>query len=84
MYNVFEKTITQLQKDMSDGVTTSEEITRAYLQRIRDLDQDGMMLRSVLEINADALEIAKAADRERKQKGAARHTHPGQGQHLNT
>ena len=69
MYNVFEKTITQLQKDMSDGVTTSEEITRAYLQRIRDLDQDGMMLRSVLEINADALEIAKAADRERKQKG---------------
>ncbi len=69
MYDVFEKTITQLQKDMTDGITTSEEITRAYLQRIRDLDQDGPMLKSVLEINADALEIARASDRERKQNG---------------
>lgn len=69
MYDVFEKTIMQLQQDMTDGVTTSEEITRAYLQRIRDLDQDGPILRSVLEINADALEIARASDRERKQNG---------------
>ncbi|MBQ1533019.1 MAG: hypothetical protein IIZ57_12800, partial [Solobacterium sp.] len=69
MYDVFEKTIMQLQQDMTDGITTSEEITRAYLQRIRDLDQDGPMLKSVLEINADALEIARASDRERKQNG---------------
>lgn len=69
MYNVFEKTIDQLQSDMASGVTTSEEIVLAYLMRIAKLDQDGPKVNSVLEINPDAVFIARSLDRERKQVG---------------
>ena len=70
MYNVLEKSILQLQSDMAAGVTTSEEITLGYLQRIAALDQDGPKLNSVLEINPDAVFTARAMDRERRLTGA--------------
>ena len=38
-YDVVEKTIGQLRADMESGLTTSQEITRAYLDRIAVYDQ---------------------------------------------
>lgn len=69
MYDVFEKSVAQLQQDMESGVLTAEELVLAYLDRIGKLDKAGPAVNSVLEINPDAVFIARALDRERKQKG---------------
>jgi amidase len=64
-----EATITQLQAAMTSGQETAVSLTRAYLRRIEDIDQRGPTLKSVLEVNPDALSIARALDQERKAKG---------------
>jgi amidase len=62
------KPIAELQKELDAGTLTSESLVRSYLQRIDALDKQGPILRSVLAINPDALEQARALDEERKQK----------------
>src|SRR5947209_18386998 len=64
-----EVTIAQLQATMSSGQVTAERLVELYLQRIETIDRQGPMLNSVIEINPDALEIARALDRERAEKG---------------
>jgi len=64
-----EATIADLQAMMESGELTSKQIVEAYLARIREIDQAGPELRSVLEINPDALTIAEELDRERAEKG---------------
>jgi len=63
---VEEKSITQLQEAMRSGAVTSRELVEAYRARIAKMDHD---LRSVIELNPDALTIADAMDAERKSKG---------------
>jgi amidase len=58
-----------LQAGLVSGRWTSKTLVVAYLARIRSLDQSGPTLRAVIELNPDALEIAAALDRERKEKG---------------
>jgi len=65
-----EITIDQLQAGMKSGKYTARSITEKYLGRIQDVDQQGPKLNSIIELNPDALEIAEALDRERKEKGA--------------
>ena len=45
---------------------TSEKLTKCYIQRILDLDQNGPGVNSVIELNPDALEMAKHMDRLRR------------------
>jgi amidase len=68
-FDLAESTIGSLQEDMESGKRSSRSITEQYLARIEALDQKGPMLRSVIEINPDALTVAEALDKERKQKG---------------
>lgn len=68
-YSVFvfnEITIAQLQEKMNSGAITSEEITKKYLERIDVIDKAGPKLNSVIEINTDAVNIARSLDEERK------------------
>ncbi len=65
-FDLNEMTIIQLQEKMNSGEITSEEITQKYLDRIELIDQKGPELRSVIEINPDALVIARQMDEERK------------------
>lgn len=65
-----EATIPELQKAMNSGKVTSVSLVRAYLGRIREIDQSGPRVNSVIEVNPDAVEIARALDDERKKKGA--------------
>ena len=60
-----EATIAELGREMAEGERTSAEITGLYLRRIEALDRQGPTLRSVIETNPDALEIAEELDRER-------------------
>ena len=64
-----ETTIVGLQVAMASGRLTSKTLTECYLKRIKKIDQNGPMLNSVLEINPDALRIAKELDEERKKRG---------------
>lgn len=48
---------------------TAVGLTESYLRRIREIDQAGPRLNSVIEINPDALAIAAALDRERAERG---------------
>ncbi|GAB4021930.1 amidase [Spirosoma koreense] len=61
-----ELTINQLQQKMRSGDYTSEAITQLYLDRIEAIDKKGPRLNAVIELNPDALIIAKTMDQERK------------------
>ncbi len=52
---------------MERGELNSVDLTRRYLERIAAIDRTGPALRSVIETNPDALEIATERDRERGQ-----------------
>jgi amidase len=54
---------------MQDGRLSAESLAGIYLQRIQAIDRNGPTLRSVQEINPDALAIARALDEERRAKG---------------
>jgi len=58
--------ITELHTGMVSGRWTSREITEMYLRRIEEIDDQGPTLRSVIETNPEALEIAEERDRERE------------------
>src|SRR5215468_7263229 len=58
-----EATVTQLQAEMAAGRLTSERLTRAYINRIRALDSSDEGVNSIMELNPDALAMAREADR---------------------
>jgi amidase len=62
--------ITELQEQFDRGEFTAVELCKAFLTCISEIDQAGPTLRSVIELNPDALRIAADLDREREQKGA--------------
>jgi amidase len=68
-FDLDEFTIDALQAAMTSGKLTSRQIVEKYLARIAMLDQQGPKLRSIIELNPDALSIADALDAERKEKG---------------
>ena len=64
-----EATIVDLQAAIKSGQETAVSLAKKYLQRIEDLDRRGPMLKSVIELNPDAVAIARTLDKERKSKG---------------
>jgi amidase len=68
-FELEELTIAELQSGMQSGKYTARSLVKKYLDRIDDVDKNGPMLNSVIESNPDAISIAEALDRERKEKG---------------
>jgi len=68
-FHLEEWTIFELQAAMKLGAETSVSLAKKYLRRIEELNLCGPTLRAVLEVNPDALGIARALDRERKARG---------------
>ncbi len=64
-----EVTVDDLQRMMEAGEHTARSITQAYIGRIEAMDRQGPELRSMIEINPDALEIADELDAERRASG---------------
>ena len=54
---------------MTAGRYTARQIAELYLRRIDEIDRQGPALRSVIEVNPDALTIADALDAERRTRG---------------
>jgi amidase len=65
-----EPSLSDLQAAMAHGALTALQLTHRYLARIEQFDRHGPHLRSVLEVNPDAIKIASALDAERRAKGA--------------
>jgi len=68
-FELDEITADDLQGMMESGEHTARSITEAYLGRIEAMDRQGPELRSMIEINPDALEIADELDAERQANG---------------
>ncbi len=68
-FELDETTITELQDAMKSGKYTARSITERYLTRIDQIDKQGPAINSIIELNPDALAIADALDKERKDKG---------------
>ena len=64
-----EVTVDDLQRMMESGEHTARSITEAYIERIEAMDRRGPELRSMIEVNPDALEIADQLDAERRSSG---------------
>src|SRR5438477_5221776 len=64
-----EATIAQLQSAQKSGKETAVSLANKYLERIADVDHRGPKLNSMIELNPDALAIARSLDAERKAKG---------------
>lgn len=62
---IAEATIDQLQEQMRSGEQTSVSLTTAYLERIAEVDRAGPKLSAVIEVNPEALDIARQLDGER-------------------
>jgi amidase len=65
-YDVVEKTVGQLQADMEAGIVTSEDLTRAYLDRIEHYDMGQLGFHAYEIVAPDAIAQAKAADKARR------------------
>jgi amidase len=57
-----EATVADLQAKMKAGTLTSEQLTKYYVRRILELDQNGPGVNSVIELNPDAIRIAEQMD----------------------
>jgi amidase len=61
--------VPELQSRLRQKLLTAEHLTELYLARIAAIDQGGPALRAVIEVNPDALAIARGLDAEYKTKG---------------
>jgi len=66
-FELDEITIADLQAGMAAGTFSARSITEKYLARIEEIDKQGPALNSVIEVNPEALAIADALDKERKE-----------------
>jgi amidase len=57
-----EATVAQLQAEIASGRLTSEVLTMEYIARILALDQNGPGVNAIIELNPDALVMARNAD----------------------
>ncbi len=68
-FDLDEATTTELQDAMTSGRYTARRLVELYTARIEAVDRGGPTLRSVIELNPDALSIADALDAERRTRG---------------
>jgi amidase len=66
---VEELSLAEIRARFDDGRLSSQQLTHLYLDRIERLDRRGPALRSVIEVNSQALAIAAGLDAERKSRG---------------
>ncbi len=68
-FDLEEITVGELAEGMRSGRFTSRSIVELYLARIEQIDRQGPTLRSIIETNPQALEIADSLDEERRANG---------------
>ncbi len=64
-----EVSVSELHTRQHKHELTAEKLVEMYLERVDAIDRQGPALRSVIEVNPDALDIARALDAEFREKG---------------
>jgi len=67
-FELDEITVADLQAGMASGKFSAHSLAEKYIARIQAIDQRGIAVKSVLEVNPDVLAIADALDKERSAK----------------
>ncbi|MBX2874243.1 MAG: hypothetical protein KTR30_19140, partial [Saprospiraceae bacterium] len=70
VFSFEEMTIDQMQTGFDAGEFSVESVVQAYLNRIEQLDQGGPKVNSIIEVNPEAIDIAKQLDKELKSGNA--------------
>jgi amidase len=65
-FELDEETISSLQSKLQSGIYSSVRLVELYLHRIEEIDKNGPSVNSVIELNPDALLLAKELDEELK------------------
>jgi amidase len=68
-FEMEQASVTSAARAIADGLVSAAELTVAYLRRIEQVDRSATGPRSVLEINPDAVEIARGLDAEMRARG---------------
>ena len=68
-FNLVEATVPEIQSAIDSELVTSEYIVQQYLNRIDAYDNSGPAINSIIQLNPNALETAKALDIERSLSG---------------
>ena len=68
-FDLAEATVADLQQRMTAGEFTAERLAQRYLERVTAVDRGSAGLNSLIEPNPEALAVAAALDRERKERG---------------
>jgi amidase len=66
---IVELTAVELETQLAAGAVSAERVTRVFLERIAALDDAGPMLAAVIEVNPDALGVARDLDERRRRGG---------------
>lgn len=67
VFELDEETISSLREKLDSGKYSSEQLVQLYLDRIAEIDKNGPNLNAIIEVNPDAISIAKAMDIEMKE-----------------
>jgi amidase len=67
--DIIEADIRSIHAAYKAGTLSAEKLTSAYLERILAYDKNGPKLNSFITLNPKALDVARALDKERKNKG---------------
>jgi len=62
-----EITVAQLQQGYQDGTYTVTQVIQSYLNRIDAIDKQGPKLNAIIQVNPDALAVARQLDNELKE-----------------
>jgi amidase len=62
-------TVEDINRAFDKGVLTSEKLVQMYLKRIEAYDKQGPKINAVITLQPQALQIARALDKERQEKG---------------
>jgi amidase len=68
-FELDEMSLADLQERLRSGKDSARSLAEKYLARIEAVDRRGPALRSVIEVNPEARDLADALDAERKKKG---------------
>ena len=65
--NVVAMTLPEIVSGLKTGQFSSQDLTRAYLQRIETIDRSGPTLHAIISLNSSAMKLAKKSDMRRAQ-----------------
>lgn len=68
-FNLEDATILKINAAFDDGSLTSEKLVSLYLERISAYDKTGPRINALINVNPEALSVARALDIERRAKG---------------